>query len=466
VQSSISYTLAGGLENLLLTGSGDIVGFGNALNNSITGNAGNNTLAGGSGNDSLVGGAGNDSMVGGIGSDTLVGGDGNDSLVGGAATDSMVGGSGNDTFVVDSAADIVSDDSGTDEVQSSITYTLGDGVENLLLTGTGDFVGRGNALDNSITGNTGNNLLDGGEGTDTLIGGSGNDTFVVDSTADIVSDTSGTDEVQSTISYTLGAGVENLVLAASSNINGTGNSLSNSITGNGGNNTLDGGAGADTLDGGVGNDSLVGGMGNDLLDGGMGNDLLDGGEGADSMLGGSGDDTFVVDSAADIVSDDSGTDEVQSSISYTLVDGVENLLLTGTGDLAGTGNEVDNLITGNGGNNTLQGNTTYGLNEIDTLTGGAGNDLFALASATYIYYNDYNASVLGVADYALITDFTQGSDNLLLKSGQTYYLGSSGVAGVTGTELYLETGATDELIAIIQSTTTLDNSIITGALRV
>jgi Ca2+-binding RTX toxin-like protein len=193
-----------------------------------------------------------------------------------------------------------------------------------------------------------------------------------------------------------------------------------------------------------------------------------------------------VNATADVVQEaaNAGIDSVLAQVNgYTMTANVEWLILdstitNGNGNSAANtlvGNSVNNTLIGGGGNDslfggdgndTLQGNTTYGLNEIDTLTGGGGNDLFALASASYIYYNDYNASLSGLADYALITDFTQGSDNLLLKSGQTYYLGSSGVAGVSGTGLYLETGATDELIAIIQSATTLDSSIITGALRV
>jgi Ca2+-binding RTX toxin-like protein len=73
----------------------------------------------------------------------------------------------------------------------------------------------------------------------------------------------GIDTVQSLITYTLGSNVENLTLTGSSNINGTGNTLNNSITGNSGNNTLTGNAGNDFLDGGAGSDALNGGTGND-----------------------------------------------------------------------------------------------------------------------------------------------------------------------------------------------------------
>lgn len=78
VQSSVSFTLAGYVENLLLTGSGGNTGTGNTLGNTLTGNAANNTLKGLAGNDVLAGGAGNDLLVGGTGLDTMTGGTGND----------------------------------------------------------------------------------------------------------------------------------------------------------------------------------------------------------------------------------------------------------------------------------------------------------------------------------------------------------------------------------------------------
>ncbi len=144
-------------------------------------------------------------------------------------------------------------------------------------------------------------------------------------------------------------------------IGGSGNETLNAgddiLIGNAGNDILNGGEGNDILVGGVGDDTLNGDAGNDTLYGGAGNDTLNGGAGNDVMYGGTGNDTYIVDSAGDQVIEavGEGTDTVQASISYVLGSNVENLTLTGSSNLNGTGNELDNLITGNGGNNTLDG---------------------------------------------------------------------------------------------------------------
>ncbi|WP_460844494.1 calcium-binding protein, partial [Noviherbaspirillum agri] len=289
VQSSISYTLTANVENLTLTGTEDLSGTGNTLNNVITGNSGNNIINAGAGADTVNAGAGNDVVIGGDGNDTLNGeagddqlfGDaGNDTLNGGLGADMMEGGIGDDTYVVDNVGDVVTEgvNAGIDTVQSSITYTLTDNVENLTLTGSANINGTGNELNNIINGNAGSNILDGMAGNDTINGNTGNDTLI----------------------------------------------------------------------GGDGNDTLNGDAGDDQLFGDAGNDLLNGGAGADRMQGGEGNDTYVVDNAGDLVVENAneGTDTVQSSISYTLTANVENLTLTGSASINGTGNALDNVITG------------------------------------------------------------------------------------------------------------------------
>ena len=100
---------------------------------------------------------------------------------------------------------------------------------------------------------------------------------------------------------------------------------------------------------------MNGDAGDDQLSGDAGNDTLNGGTGADLMQGGADNDTYIVDNVGDLVVENfnEGIDTVQSSINYTLTDNVENLTLTGIGNINGTGNALDNVITGNAGNNVI-----------------------------------------------------------------------------------------------------------------
>lgn len=143
VLSSVSYTLADHVERLTLTGTADIDGTGNELNNVLIGNAGRNVLDGGAG------------------------------------VDAMAGGAGDDDYIVDNAADTVFEafDSGIDTIYSSVSYVLPEHVENLTLTGNDNTGAIGNALDNRLVGNGADNLLSGGGGDDMLDGGNGNDTL-------------------------------------------------------------------------------------------------------------------------------------------------------------------------------------------------------------------------------------------------------------------------------------------------
>jgi serralysin len=264
------------IENAI-GGSGADTIIGNEVANVLTGNAGDDVLTGAAGDDTLNGGIGNDTMDGGIGNDTMDGGIGNDT---------MKGGVGNDLYFVDAAGDSVEEKAGegTDTVSSSISYTLGAEMENLILTGTA-LSGTGNALDNTITGNDlanvlsggagndtliggiGNDTLDGGVGADTMSGGKGNDFYFVDNAGDTVLElgSEGNDTVSTGLaSYTLSANVENLVMTGGAG-SGTGNGLDNVLTGNAGSNRLDGGAGNDRLIGGDGVDFLTGGAGNDVF---------------------------------------------------------------------------------------------------------------------------------------------------------------------------------------------------------
>ncbi|TAW55248.1 rhizobiocin [Rhizobium ruizarguesonis] len=355
-----AYTLGANVESLLYTGSGSFTGTGNALVNTIIGGAGNDTLDGGTGNDTLIGGAGNDTLIGGAGSDT------------------MSGGTGDDIYVVDSATDVINEavGAGTDEIRTALAaYSIAAlvNVENLTYTGSANFTGTGNVLDNTITGGIGNDTLNGGGGADTLIGGAGDDTYIVDHAGDIVTEAAdaGTDTVRTTLaSYTLGSDVENLTYIGTVAFVGTGNSLDNTITG---------------------------GAAIDMLSGGAGNDVLNGGAGADRLIGGEGNDTFIVDNAGDVVTEaaNAGIDTVRTTLAaHTLAANVENLTYIGTAAFTGIGNLLDNVIIGGVAADKLMGaggnDTLIGGGGADTMSGGTGDDIYVVDIATDLVIENVN----------------------------------------------------------------------------
>jgi len=357
VQSSVSYTLSSNIENLILTGSSDINGTGNSLNNTIFGNSGDNILDGGGGSDTLYGGAGNDTLIG----------DG-----------------GADTYIIDDSVDIIIEffTGGIDTVESSISYILSDNLENLLLTGSENIDGTGNNRNNLITGNSGNNTLTGNSGNDTLYGGGGNDILIggsgmdhlyagtgmntlrggeeidyyhLESATNILIEelNQGIDTVFTPFSHVLEPNIENLILTGTDNTNGMGNSLDNSIIGNEGINIL---AGQD------------------------GNDQLYGYGGSNTLIGGQGNDTYYSESSLDTLIENAGQgiDQVYTNYNHVLGDNFENLgLLAGT---VGIGNQLDNNISVHSSSNShlegMAGNDVLvGLSGNDELLGGRGQDI-------------------------------------------------------------------------------------------
>ena len=350
--------------------------------------------------------------AGSIGNDFLYGTELGDLLDGAKGADQMFGYTGDDVYYIDNVGDLAIEESdeGSDSVYSSVTYSLGDNLENLTLIGTGKINGTGNALDNVVTGNSGVNTLNGGAGADTLIGGAGNDIYIVDDSSDTVTESvgAGIDEVRSSVTFTLGDNFENLVLTGSSDLSGNGNSLANKITGNAGANTLDGGAGADTL------------------------------------IGGAGDDIYIVDNIGDKTTEVAaqGTDTIRSSITWTaLAANVENLTLTGTGTINGTGNTLNNIITGNSGNNILSGgagnDTIDGGDGADTINGDAGNDtLSANAGGGTINGGVGNDTLYGGTG----TDTLDGGagNDVLYNSGS----GDTLIGGAGNDTYYIDNGTT------------------------
>jgi Ca2+-binding RTX toxin-like protein len=248
------------VENVV-GGSGDDDIAGDAGRNFLSGGNGNDTLSGKAGDDRLLGSFGDDTLKGGSGNDWLQGNAGRDHLDGGLGVDTMEGGSGDDTYLVDYVGDVVIEAAGegVDSVEASVSYALSANVENLTLTGHLGIDGTGNGLSNTLIGNAAANRLDGKGGSDVMKGGKGNDTYVVDHVHDSVVEKAGegTDTVEASVSFKLGAEVENLTLVGTENLDGTGNELANAIIGNAGDNLLSGGFGKDFLTGGAGKDTFV-----------------------------------------------------------------------------------------------------------------------------------------------------------------------------------------------------------------
>ncbi|MCA3542879.1 MAG: hypothetical protein IOC73_03865, partial [Rhodobacter sp.] len=317
--------------------------------------------------------------------------------------------------------------------------------------------------------------LDGGTGADALSGGAGDDTYVVDATGDVVTEAlnEGTDTVQSSVTYTLGANLENLTLTGNSEISGTGNTDANRLTGNAAANTLDGGAGNDWLSGGDGNDSLSGGAGDDLLDGGAGSDTLDGGTGNNSYRFGRGDGADMIlanDPASakrnllefkagvtqhdllgtrvgnDLVLSIAGTADSVTLRNYFSTDlaarPVQEVRLS-TGALLDAGALVQTASVGTAAADRMDGTAMAdimtGLGGKDTLSGNSGNDLLDGGEGNDMLYGGDGADILsgGLGDDWLNGD--AGNDMLDGGTGNDYLWGGAGsdrLIGGTGDDIF------------------------------
>uniref|UniRef100_UPI003D0C101E Ig-like domain-containing protein n=1 Tax=Sedimenticola sp. TaxID=1940285 RepID=UPI003D0C101E len=273
--------------------AGDDLIFEDGGNDVIDAGDGNDMVYAGADNDLVFGGSGNDTIYAGLGDDVVFGGDGHDAIFAEGGNDVVFAGDGNDLISGGAGNDVLSGNDGNDQVYGEAGFDALFGL-------AGDDELAGMAGDDRLDGGAGYDLLDGGTGADEMIGGTGNDTYMVDDVGDTVTELAGEgeDSVHASIDYTLGENVENLTLAGTDNLSGSGNMLDNRLTGNAGDNNLDGGAG---------------------------NDTLNGGAGADTMLGGAGDDTYIVDNVGDTVVEAAGEgiDTVESSIDYTLGDNLE-----------------------------------------------------------------------------------------------------------------------------------------------
>ena len=435
VESSVSYVLPSNVERLTLTGSAGLSGSGNELANVITGNSGANLLFGFGGNDQLIGGAG---------------------------ADRMEGGSGDDTYEVDSAGDAVVElvGGGVDLVVTSVDTTLAANVENARVAAGAKIRVVGNSSANVITFVEAPSyyLIDRSLSPGaTASGGSGNDLYVYELTVpyDLGEPTpgvyeyglielvaGGTDTLRTNVARArLPDQVENLVVSviATDRVSyGWGvapGELKPKYYGNAGNNVIDVSGAPGAM-----NTSILTTVGGFLLDGGLG---------ADTMIGSAFNDIYYVDNPGDVVVEAStasdSVDTVVSSVSYALGSTIENLQLSGSAAVSGTGNALDNLLdaTANQAANALAGglgNDTYviGVNDLVQESAGGGNDTVVIADG-----RGATGITARVSDYANVENLQARSG-----SGVSTLVGDAGantlVAGGSGT---VDGGAGDDILA-------------------
>ncbi|WP_272947474.1 calcium-binding protein, partial [Variovorax sp. JS1663] len=343
----------------------------------------------------------------------------------------QTGTSGNDTYTVDHRSDqiIESAGGGTDLANSSVSYSLPNNVENLMLTGILNINATGNDGANVITGNAGDNVLDGGAGGDTLIGGLGNDTYIVEAglpmtlpdwsylPKDVIVETAeGGIDTLVTMQYDvrLPDHVENLFISGSTittiwgipkGVNGIvtfddvyrpymdfqadtrawyrGNSLDNVI------------------------DLTLGGTIGSPVNNSFGGALVDGGEGADRMIGGAENTYFMIDNAGDLVVEAKGGGQdvmISSTLSLTVAPNVEGIELRGSLALGATGDAANNDLRAS--NNTAS----------NVLTGLDGDDTY------FVDASDVVVEASGGGNDRVVIDVVRGGSSILRSSGKKFYL--------------------------------------------
>jgi Ca2+-binding RTX toxin-like protein len=392
VRAALDWSIATGtqatqIEDLTLIGAA-VVGAGNQLDNVLTANAAG--LTGGQ-----LHGAGGD--------DTLIGSAAGELLDGGTGADDMTGFGGDDTYQIDNSDDdiIEAAGAGSDTAIVALSSFALEGPDDIEVLRLDAAINGGlliaNALDQTVMGADGDDTLVGDAGGDALQGGDGIDRASYRTSA-------------------VGVAI-NLLEAVQSGGHAEGDTYTSieQVEGSAQADTLLGSGADDYLLGLDGDDRIKGRGGNDTLFGGAGADLLDGGGGTDNLIGEDGDDTYRVDNMLDVVVElGTGVDLVEAAVDWALSgptqQNVENLTLTGAAR-QGTGNALDNVITGTGGDDTLDG-----LAGDDTMIGGAGDDLYIVDNAL-----------------DLITD-TSGSDRIDLQS-----------ANVTSYDMSVQAGGVEHL---------------------
>jgi len=399
-----------GIENLV----------GSAFADTITGDGSDNTIDAGGGNDTVFYTGGVDNLNGGDGIDTL-----NFSLFSSAVS----------VRLASTAATSDTTDWSTGTLRTIATLSS---FEHAVGTSHND----------RIFGTSAANQIDGGAGADRMFGFGGNDIYLVDNTGDVtiegdeitgLIDQGGTDEVRSSVTFTLGRFIENLTLTGSSAVSGTGNNLNNIITGN---------AAANTLNGLEGNDRLNGLGGNDRLNGGLGNDtyvFAGTSQGSDIFTDTGGSDTVAITSLQQITSAARSGNDMVVTMTYGTFRVVNHFT---TGEIEFVSDPLRTVVLAVGKIGGAASGIIAGTPEADFMDGGGGDDL--------LYGGNGNDELLGSAGEDLldggngndILDGGEGDDRLIGGMGNDVLRGGDGndtLEGGWGIDR-LEGGAGDDVL--------------------
>lgn len=422
------YTLGLDIEKLIYNGSGPSTGTGNGLANQ---------LLGGSGNDTLYGLGGGDLLGSNFG--------GEDTLVGGAESDN---------YFVNSFGDLTIEAAGGgthDGVYASTaSWTLGVHLEDLFNYSNANFSGTGNELDNFMVGQSKVDIFHGLGGNDNLLSAVGDDRLFGEAGDDLLQAGDGNDALNGGAGAdTLDGGVgidfiDYLESAAGVDIDLATGSAS------GGDATGDVLIAIESVRGSQKGDVLTGDAVANILRGEGGNDKLTGGT-LDKLFGDEGNDVFVLGNGLAAVNDSAGIDTIRSTISRSLVNyaSIEKLVLQGNSAIDGTGNGLDNSITGNDAANVIGGGAGS-----DELKGNGGVDRFVFSEAS-------DSGPGSKADE--IYDFQDNGADVIdlrpLSAGVLGYLGGGAFTGID--QVRVTASGSDVIVAV-----NLDGNFATSELEI
>jgi Ca2+-binding RTX toxin-like protein len=417
--------------------SGQLVAYGDAGDDSITG-----SLVG----DQLEGGTGNDTLLGRVGDDTIDGGADNDIIWAGTGADNIFGGLGDDTIYTYGRENEESNASLGPGRPAAPTHDLS--VDTVNAGGGADVIGAGLgdrihgdagddflALDVPLSSNSPLTLFDGGAGMDGAL-------FALDTAAPV--------------SFTLAPSVTILGALQLTDIEYV------------------------AFSSGTGDDQLTGGIYSDIFLGDLGNDIIDGGAGADWMEGGGGNDTYVVDDAGDVIveAEDAGTNDT-AIIHFSDGTGQGGAPSPGGGFIASigigfdrfsadipaalgldtiriadainqgltevVGNLRDNFLFGNSFANSLSGlagfDNLFGNGGDDILDGGEGADRMEGGEGDDSYIVDDAGDVVVEAENAGTNDTV----TVHFSPGTGFFVYSSNLPGSLGLDTIRIADALDEL---------------------